>query len=73
MIGDNLRTDIKGANDRKDKSEIKWISIAVKTGIFKGTDEEIKDSGVVPDHIVNSFEDAIKLIYEKEGIKYVDN
>ena len=70
MIGDNLKTDILGANDRKDKSAISWISIAVKTGIFKGTDKEIKDSGVVPNYITDTFEDAIKLIFELEGIKY---
>ena len=34
MIGDNVKTDIKGANDRKGESDIEWISIAVKTGVF---------------------------------------
>ena len=35
MVGDNLSTDIKGANDRNKVSQkMKWVSIAVKTGIF---------------------------------------
>ena len=34
MIGDNLNTDIKGANGRKNKSEKEWTTIVVKTGIY---------------------------------------
>ena len=42
MIGDNLMTDIKGANDRNKKiikksEKVEWVSIAVKSGVFKGT------------------------------------
>lgn len=35
MIGDNLRSDILGANTMNLNSKIKWVSIAVKTGLFK--------------------------------------
>lgn len=35
MIGDNLRSDILGANTINDNSSINWVSVAVKTGLFK--------------------------------------
>ncbi len=35
MIGDNLRSDILGANTINKNSEVKWVSIAVKTGLYK--------------------------------------
>ena len=39
MIGDNLRTDILGANTINNNSSINWVSIAVKTGLFKSEGE----------------------------------
>ena len=36
MIGDNPKSDIKGANMMGEK----WSSILVKSGVFKGTNDE---------------------------------
>lgn len=41
MIGDNLRSDILGANTINGNSNINWVSIAVKTGLFK-TEEDVE-------------------------------
>ena len=59
MIGDNLSTDIKGANQRNLSSKIKWTSIAVKTGVFRGSDQEVESSGTRPDFVVEDFNEAI--------------
>jgi len=45
-------------------NQYKWISILVKTGIYKTGD--INNS----DYVVNNFNEAINLIYEKENINH---
>lgn len=60
MIGDNPKSDIDGAN------RLGWTSILVKTGVFdptaptsvNGNDKEHPAT-----HVVDDFEEAIKLIY----------
>lgn len=60
MIGDNPQTDIQGANLAG------WKTILVKTGVWHGTEENDKDYPAT--YVVNNFYDAIKLIFELEGI-----
>ena len=59
MIGDNPQSDIEGGN------RAGWTTILVRTGIFKGPEND-------PDHpatyIVDDIEGAIKLIYKLEGL-----
>lgn len=62
MIGDNLDTDIKGANQMGSA----WTSIATLSGVFQGTEEEMETSKVRPDHIVKDFKQAVELILELE-------
>lgn len=60
MIGDNPYTDIQGANLAG------WCSILVKTGIWNGLEEN--DIKYPATHVVHNFNEAIKLIFELEGI-----
>ena len=48
MIGDNLKSDILGANTISENG-VEWFSIAVKTGIYQGEESEIKPKKVVKD------------------------
>lgn len=57
MIGDNPDSDIEGAYRKG------WESIVVKTGLYQdGHNHNAK-------YIVDDFEQAIKLISEKENLK----
>jgi HAD superfamily hydrolase (TIGR01456 family) len=59
MIGDNPETDIKGANN------VNWISILVRTGVFKGKEnDEINPAK----YVVDDFMEAVKLICRLEEI-----
>ena len=59
MIGDNPKSDIKGGNNAG------WITILVKTGIFKG----VNDKENPATYVVNDFKEAIDLILDLEAIK----
>jgi ribonucleotide monophosphatase NagD (HAD superfamily) len=69
MIGDNIKTDIKGANNRKGQSNIEWITIVVMTGVYKD-ESEIIEEDMRPDYFCDTFEDAVKKICELEGVEY---
>ena len=75
MIGDNLSTDILGANmmaknNKSIKGSPKWVSIAVKSGIFQDDQSDksqiAKNAMLKPDHIVKDFEAAVKHIQNLE-------
>lgn len=57
MIGDNLKSDILGANTINENG-VEWISVAVKSGIYKGEPSEI-----VPKHVFEDFKEAVEFIY----------
>jgi len=59
MIGDNPTTDIKGAN------RAGWTSILVKSGIFKGDENDVQNPA---NFVVNDLKEAIQLIFKLEGI-----
>ncbi|KAL9230520.1 hypothetical protein vseg_005859 [Gypsophila vaccaria] len=59
MIGDNPSVDIKGAR----QAGHPWISILTRTGVFRGTGN---DSEHPADLVVDTVEDAINYILEKE-------
>jgi len=63
MIGDNPRSDIRGGNVAG------WITILVKTGVFKWSEEHQNDHDDPATYVVDDFMEAIKLIYKLEGIK----
>lgn len=60
MIGDLPSSDIRGAN------QAGWSSILVKTGVFKGDENDKIDPAK---YIVDDFSQAIKLIFQLESIK----
>ena len=66
MIGDNPLSDIDGAN------RAGWVSILVKTGVFdvNNTVECVNgNSSKHPaTHVVETFKDAIELIYRLENL-----
>ena len=59
MIGDNPKSDIDGANRKG------WVSILVKTGIFKGEDNDEEHPAT---HVVEDMNEAVNLIFKLEGI-----
>lgn len=59
MIGDLPSSDIRGANNAK------WNSILVKTGVFKGEENDKVDPAKF---VVNDFSEAIRLIFKLESI-----
>ncbi|EFA75173.1 hypothetical protein PPL_11247 [Heterostelium album PN500] len=59
-IGDNPQSDIKGANQLESEG---WVSILVRTGIFKGTENDKVNPAK---YVVNDVLDAVKLILELE-------
>ena len=61
MIGDNLESDVKGANGQGDD----WFSILVKTGVCKENSDEIKAKLICKD--VN---DAVKTIFLKHELQF---
>ena len=61
MIGDNPKTDIKGANNASDK----WKSILVKTGMYNG--EDIIDKNEMPHYICKDVEEAWKYIQDNNS------
>jgi ribonucleotide monophosphatase NagD (HAD superfamily) len=62
MIGDNPSSDIAGGN------KAGMTTILVKTGVFKFSSKTRNDAENPATHVVEDFEAAIKLIYNKEGL-----
>jgi ribonucleotide monophosphatase NagD (HAD superfamily) len=56
MVGDNPDADILSAK------KMGWVSILVKTGVFKGEEEDLQKLKYIPDYLVYDFEEAINLI-----------
>lgn len=59
-IGDNPHADIQGANN----AGAHWSSILVRTGVYDGS----KDPEHVPDELSDCVFEAVKYIYEREGL-----
>ncbi|CAD8052951.1 unnamed protein product [Paramecium primaurelia] len=62
MIGDNPTSDIRGAN------LIGWPSFLVRTGVFRGGENDPKDPGK---YVVKDLMDAYNKILQLEGLKVV--
>lgn len=65
MIGDNPNSDIAGAIKKG------WVSILVRTGVFNPEDPTNvngNDKKFPATHVVDTFDDAIKLIYRLENL-----
>ncbi|KAL5210645.1 hypothetical protein ABZP36_006268 [Zizania latifolia] len=62
MIGDNPKVDINGAS----KAGPPWSSVLTRTGVFRGKDN---DPQFPADLVVDTVEDAINCILEKECIQ----
>ncbi|KAG8063831.1 hypothetical protein GUJ93_ZPchr0003g17507 [Zizania palustris] len=62
MIGDNPKVDINGAL----KAGPPWLSVLTRTGVFRGKDN---DPHFPADLVVDTVEDAINCILEKECIQ----
>jgi len=60
MIGDNPKSDIQGANAAGEH----WYSILVRTGLFKGENDDTHPAKHVSDNVY----DAIAFILKREGI-----
>ena len=63
MIGDNPDVDIKGGNSNG------YITILVKTGVFKGNGEKTDNSSKHPaNYCVENISEAVKLILDLESL-----
>ncbi|CAK63612.1 unnamed protein product (macronuclear) [Paramecium tetraurelia] len=62
MIGDNPASDIRGAN------LIGWPSVLVRSGVFRGRDNDPQDPGK---YVVTDLMDAYNKILQLEGLKVV--
>lgn len=60
MIGDTPNSDIKGANRMED-----WSSVLVRTGIFKDGEN---DPNYPARFVVEDLEEALNMIFKKEGL-----
>ena len=60
MVGDNPKSDIRGAN------QAGWKSILVKTGVFQGAVNDEEDPAK---YVVDNMEQAFELICHNENIK----
>lgn len=63
MVGDNKASDIQGAND------FGWSSILVRTGVFRGTQEEALSGDIPAKHCVQDVGEAVDLVLKKHGIR----
>ena len=61
MIGDNPKSDIRGANQKG------WTSILVRSGVFNGQNNDEKDPA---SYVVDNFYEAVKLIFELEKLPF---
>ncbi|OEL22082.1 putative CDP-alcohol phosphatidyltransferase class-I family protein C22A12.08c [Dichanthelium oligosanthes] len=62
MVGDNPKVDINGAS----KAGHPWSSVLTRTGVFRG---KVNDPHFPADAVVDTVEDAINYILEKECIR----
>jgi len=65
MIGDNPESDIAGGNG------VGWITILVKSGVFKPTNHTSIDGNDKKNpatHVVENFKEAIELIFRLENL-----
>jgi len=63
MIGDNPKSDIRGARAAG------WKTILVETGVFQRTSEVDNDPHDPADYVVANVQEAINLILQLEGIR----
>lgn len=68
MIGDNPESDIRGANDFNAEDGTEWISILVRTGVWRQTATE-KEPRYKPTVIVDDVVDAVVWALNNEGMK----
>jgi len=61
MIGDNPKSDIAGANAYKSPWGTEWVSVLVKTGVYRNGDD---DGGAKA--VVDNVEEAVKWAVERE-------
>ncbi|RDA95295.1 hypothetical protein CP533_3497 [Ophiocordyceps camponoti-saundersi (nom. inval.)] len=66
MIGDNPESDIRGANEFHPEDGTEWISILVRTGVWKKTMAE-PEPRHQPAVIVDDVMEAVSWALEKEG------
>lgn len=67
MIGDNPESDIRGANEFAPDDGTEWVSILVRTGVWKETPAE-KEPRYRPAVIVDDVVDAVVWALRNEGV-----
>lgn len=71
MIGDNPESDIRGANEFRSPDGVEWVSILVRTGVWKPTEMEPEPRykpAVVVDSVVEAVEWAIGREEKEHGL-----
>lgn len=67
MIGDNPESDIRGANEFRPEDGTEWVSVLVRTGVWRQTAAE-KGPRYKPAVIVDDVVDAIVWALRNEGV-----
>ena len=65
-IGDNPKSDVKGANNASDR----WTSVLVRTGVFIGDGNDEKNPA---DKVVDDVGEALTYIFSENMGSYEDN
>ena len=65
MVGDNPASDITGANSFQSPEGRKWLSILVRSGVWRG--EKPKNELEKPGRIVDGVYDAVRSVLHEEG------
>ena len=67
MLGDNPESDIRGANQFKSENGSEWVSLLVKSGVFRGGEPSWK-----PREIVEDVWDGVQWALRRSGWKAPD-
>jgi len=69
MVGDNPESDIAGANSYASKEGTEWVSVLVRTGVWKPEMGRKLDGVHKPKQIVKDVREGVRWALEKEGWK----
>ncbi|SPN99964.1 related to cat eye syndrome critical region protein 5 precursor [Cephalotrichum gorgonifer] len=68
MVGDNLRSDILGANTFESSDGTAWTSILVKTGVTNVANLKKNEGNAIPKGIADDVKAAVQWALDREGI-----
>ena len=64
MIGDNVESDIRGANEYQSSEGVEWVSMLTRTGVYDGGAINLENR--VPNYIVDDVVEAVDVALKRE-------